>query len=95
MNLSLDYDETYTRDPVFWDHFIKLARDSGHKVYCVTMRYGLPSAEALEVAADLNGKVDAIFFTERKAKNNFMYEQGISINVWIDDMPTFILHDAR
>lgn len=94
MNIALDYDETYTRDPEFWDGVIKLARERGHKVYCVTMRYALPQGEALEVAAALNGKVDAIFFTSRKAKKDFMYEQGICINVWVDDMPTFILYDA-
>ncbi len=94
MNISLDYDETYTRDPEFWDQVIKLARERGHNVYCVTMRHPPPSGEGMEVAATLNGKVNACFFTARKAKKEYMYDQGVRIDVWIDDMPTFILHDA-
>lgn len=90
--LSLDFDETYTRDPGLWDGFIKLARDRGHKVYCVTMRY---PQEGIEVIRALDGKVDGIYFTGRKAKNKFMFEQGIMVNVWIDDMPLFVLVDAK
>jgi hypothetical protein len=94
MNLSLDYDDTYTRDPEFWDGFIRSARKRGHKVYCVTMRHSFPSKEAYEVADSLNGKVDAMFFTARKGKRDFMYEQGICIDVWIDDRPDFIVMNA-
>ena len=94
MIISIDYDETYTCDPEAWDHVISLLREYGHTVYCVTMRYP-DLGEALEVMAYLNDKVDAMFFTGRKAKKDFMFDQGICVNVWIDDMPTFILHDAR
>jgi ABC-type uncharacterized transport system substrate-binding protein len=92
MVISLDYDDTYTRDPRLWDAFITAAKASGHTVYCVTMRY---RKEGADVVRTLTGKVDNIFFTERRNKHDFMFEQGISVNVWIDDMPWFILHDAR
>ncbi len=93
MNISIDYDETYTCDPEAWDSVIKVLKGCGHTVYCVTMRHS-DLHESLEVMANLNGKVDAIFFTGRKGKKDFMYEQGININVWIDDMPLFVLKDA-
>lgn len=92
MILSLDYDDTYTRDPILWDIFISNARSRGHTVYVVTMRY---EGEGSQVIAALNDKVDKIFFTGRKAKYDFMVEQGIMVNVWIDDMPWFILMDAK
>jgi acid phosphatase class B len=92
MVLSLDFDETYTRDPLLWDNFIKMARHRGHKVYVVTMRY---ERESLQVTDALKDKVDGIFFTGRKAKYDFMIEQGIIVNVWVDDMPWFILTDAK
>lgn len=92
MVLSLDFDDTYTRDPLLWDAFVEAARKRGHTVYCVTMRYKTEGADVLKL---LKGKVDDIFFTERKNKHDFMFEQGIFVNVWIDDMPWFILHDAR
>ena len=91
MNIALDYDNTYTRDPILWNVFVANAIGLGHKVYCVTMR---SPEEGLQVFHDLSGKVDGIFFTNRRAKKDFMFEQGISIDVWIDDMPFFIYSDA-
>jgi len=89
LNISLDYDETYTRDPEGWDAFIELMVSRGHKVYCVTMR-SPDLHESLQVMNDLNGKVNAIFFTNREAKMDYMSKQGIWIDVWIDDMPILI-----
>lgn len=94
MNISLDYDETYTRDPIAWDEFIFLMKSRGHTVYCVTLRSS-DLHESLEVMSDLNGKVDGIFFTNRTAKRSFMANQGLWIDVWIDDMPIFIERDAK
>lgn len=88
--ISLDYDECYTRDPKTWDQVIKVFKDAGHTVYCVTMRS--PSlGESSEVISNLSGKVDAIFFTDRKGKRDFMYDHGIAVSVWIDDMPEAII----
>lgn len=91
MNLSLDYDNTYTRDPHAWNQFITLMRNRGHKVYCVTMR---TPGEGLQVFHDLTGKVDGIAFTSRQAKKDYMFAQGINIDVWVDDMPLFCIEDA-
>lgn len=91
MNISLDYDNTYTRDPKFWNDFCAMATDNGHTVYCVTMR--TPS-EGADVIASLQYRVSAIFFTSRKNKKDYMFSVGISIDVWIDDMPWFITNDA-
>ena len=92
MNLSLDYDNTYTRDPKFWNDFITIAKMNGHNVYCVTMRY---LEEGHDVVNDLKDRVDGIYFTSRMAKEKFMYDAGISIDVWIDDMPFFVVNDAK
>lgn len=88
MNLSLDYDDTYTRDPSAWDEFIELMRRKGHKVYLVTWR---KPGESAEVYLQLQNKVDGIYCTSRVAKEKYMYSQGIRIDVWIDDMPFTIL----
>ncbi len=94
MNISIDYDSTYTRDPEAWDLFISNFVQRGHNVYCVTMRYDNP-IEADPVRLALADKVTAIYFTGRAAKQNFMNRLGIPIHVWIDDSPNFILNDAR
>lgn len=91
---SLDYDQTYTRDPKMWDSFITLALGQGHTLYVVTMRYDIP-VEADVVREALASKVHGIYFTGRKAKQSFMYQQGISIDVWVDDQPAFVYVDAQ
>ena len=95
MNISLDYDNTYTRDPVYWNQFIDLSARSGHSVYCVTMRYN-HQWEADEVINSIGLKIgkDNCYFTNRKNKKEFMFGKNISIDVWIDDNPFFIYTDA-
>lgn len=90
MNISLDYDDTYTRDPTGWNTVVNLFKARGHKVYVVTMRYDIPS-ESTEVINALQGIVDGIYFTGRQQKRNHMFAQGIRIDVWIDDMPDYIV----
>jgi hypothetical protein len=91
MNIGLDYDGTYTADPELWNGFIYTARERGHKVYCVTMRY--PS-EGEAVLRQLVRKVDQIVFTGRKGKARHMQFLGLRVDIWIDDMPHFVLEDA-
>lgn len=93
MLLALDYDDTYTRDPTFWDLVIELAYNRGHSVICATMREDVPW-EADEVKAALQDKVEAIIFTNRKAKHGVVYDAGFMPSVWIDDCPNFVHTDA-
>ena len=87
MNISLDYDNTYTRDPKMWDLFIRQALMSGHRVYCVTMR----TPEQGEEVWNSIGRMVDCYFTSSQSKSKYMYAQGISIDVWIDDMPICIV----
>lgn len=91
MNISLDYDNTYTRDPETWIKVINTFQAAGHNVYVVTMR---SKEEGKPVTEALAGRADGVFFTNRKAKAKFMYDRGISIDVWLDDMPFFVNNDA-
>lgn len=84
MNIGLDYDDTYTRDPATWDKIIAILRAAGHKVYVVTWRFEM---EMPPVYAALTGKVDGFYATARQAKEQYMYTQGIRIDVMIDDNP--------
>ncbi len=97
MLIALDYDGTYTADPMLWDMFILNARLTGHTVYCITMRFAEGnSGEAEEVKNALEGKVDKIIFTNRQAKKPFMIKHFNQCpDVWIDDMPEFITEPAQ
>jgi hypothetical protein len=91
MIIALDFDETYTRDMDFWNTFLHNAKERSHRVFCVTMRY---KHEGDEVIATLGNRVEAVYFTGRRGKKKFMYEQGHHIDIWIDDTPAWILNDA-
>lgn len=91
MMLALDYDDTYTRDPSFWDAVIDLATQRGHSVICVTARN---ECYRQEVVADLGGKVESIICTGGRAKHGAAYKAGYMPSVWIDDQPQWVHTDA-
>ena len=80
MLIALDYDGTYTADPELWDLFISAARQRGHEVKIVTMRF--PS-EPIE-----NAPCEVIY-TSRKAKYG-----AIPAQIYIDDTPQFLFQDG-
>jgi len=84
LNIALDYDATYTRDPKFWDEFVELAGKHGHEVVCVTKREPELGTPGLSVRA---------VFSSRRAKRPAASNAGIPISVWIDDTPESILFD--
>jgi hypothetical protein len=92
MLIALDFDDTYTRDPVTWDRFIILMQTAGHRIICVTMR---SKAEGAQVHEALDPFDVPIFFTNRAAKKPFMNELSVNVDVWIDDNPFWILNNAR
>jgi len=96
MNISLDFDDTYTRDPEMWNHFIELAQQSGHTVYCVTAREPnkINQEEVYDSVGQLVGK-DNCYFTDSRAKAKYMSRQGIQIDVWIDDLPSNVDHSKK
>ncbi len=91
MIIALDYDGTYTEDPISWDDFISYMMKKGHEIVVVTMRY---ESEAPEFTLS---PVCACrwFFTGRKAKKPFMHNLGIKPNIWIDDHPQSVFLDAE
>lgn len=84
MRIALDYDGTYTADPALWYTLILAARQCGHEVVCITMRY---PTEPIEVPVP-------VIYTSRQAKVAFMEERGEKVDIWIDDSPHWLLNDA-
>lgn len=91
--IALDFDHTYTTDPELWDLFIETARARGHTVIIATMRIeGMEEARILSFGLDK--KVDDIIYTNRLAKKPALENLNISVDIWIDDMPLWILNDS-
>ena len=91
-NISIDYDDTYTRDPELWNTFILSAKKRGHTVYCVTARsavYTDQLLEVLETIGQLIGNSNCIF-TDGKPKRPYCKANDIHIHIWIDDTPEAI-----
>lgn len=91
MNISIDFDDTYTRDPDLWTAFAQDAIDRGHTVYCVTLRTPEQGKDVLETIGRVLGS-GMCYFTSMQSKKRYMWEHGIRIDVWIDDMPDAIVY---
>lgn len=89
MIIALDFDQTYTEDPVLFTQFAAMARKAGHTVVVATMRH---PAEGGDVRKELGWL--PIYFTGRKAKRAFLAAEGVHPDVWIDDNPAWIYQDA-
>jgi hypothetical protein len=93
MNISLDFDDTYTKDPVLWDNFAKNAINLGHKVYCVSARGTQHMDDPKHTIGRIIGP-DNCFGTGLRPKRHFMWHvHSIKIDVWIDDMPELIVDE--
>lgn len=87
MKIALDYDLTFTLDPVMWEEFIILAERSGHEVRIVTARSPVHD----NINNQIDGLVDIIycdgvakrFHCEWFAENG----DGWMPDIWIDDKP--------
>jgi len=83
--VGLDYDGTYTRDTFTFQGIVNDFIRAGHKVVCITMRrpeerVEIPGCETI--------------YTSRRAKLLYAEENGIPIDIWIDDKPRFLLCDG-
>ena len=91
--IALDYHNTYSADPKFWDTFIYMCWMRKFEVYCITHHIGEKQNEKL---MDSIGKIldkDHIIFTMGKAKMDFVKKLGIEIDIWIDNNPIHIIQD--
>ena len=90
---ALDYHNTYSADPKFWNVFIELVRLRKDKLYCVTHHTGDKQNQKL---LDSIGKIigeENVIFTMGQAKMDYCKEHGIDIDIWIDNNPIHIIQD--
>ena len=80
---GLDYDDTYTADPVLWDQFIALARARGHEVVCVTGRREPPGPHERRIPCE-------VVCAGSEYKRHAAAKAGHAVHIWIDDMPEMI-----
>lgn len=91
MRIALDFDQTYTLDPQFWNDFIELAHDSLVEVILVTYRHEVHDSHPL--IDNLRERIP-VYFTDGLAKKPFLEKLGIVVDVWIDDRPLTVTEDS-
>ena len=91
MNIALDFDDTYTRDPAMWDLFIFDAKNRGHDIRIVTFR----KPNMTDPALDFLSRSIPVIFTDYTPKRKFTNTMGWMVDVWIDDSPEFIVDFSK
>lgn len=88
LTISLDYDDTFTADPIFWTAFVGWAQTAGHKVICVTSRFGnFGNRQELRDALPQGMEV---VFCDHNGKDESARKAGYQVDIWIDDVPESI-----
>mgnify|MGYP002757933485 CR=1 FL=1 len=86
MKIALDYDNTYTEDPNFWNAFSEDAVERGHTVYIVTAR-----DDRYDYIDQHFPYVKDVIYCRGVAKRWFCHHfPRIDFDIWIDDKPESI-----
>lgn len=94
MNIALDYDQTYTLNPRFWNDFIERCKADEFDVRVVTIRDERYDRTAPLIK--LENKVPVIY-TRGVAKRWFCshFASDFQVDVWIDDKPETIIANSE
>lgn len=86
MLIGVDWDDTFTADPVLFQHLVELAVSRGHRVWIITWR-----DEDWPIERVPSG-VERVLYCGLRAKAEVVAETGEEVDVWIDDTPFAILN---
>jgi len=81
ITVAIDYDETFTTCRKTWTAVIELLRQSGANVICISARF--PNCPI----PDFPGQV---YYACGQLKGEYAEDNGIKVDVWIDDWPSCI-----
>lgn len=84
MNIGLDWDNTFTADPVLYQIIVDAYVERGHTVYITTSR-----GEDTPIEFRPRG-IKSIIYCNFRAKRDVTLQMGIKIHNWIDDDPYYI-----
>ena len=85
LKVAIDYDDTWTRDPVAWGAIVTILQAAGHGVYCVTKRYPEQAQDVVEAMRPR--QIPIIYSPLGEAKDTSARMASVVIDVWIEDKP--------
>lgn len=86
MNIGFDYEDTYEKNPAMWRVIITALTANEHTVYVVTSRRN-NIVESTNIKSVLGNILVNVCYTNRRAKQQFMRDLNIPIDVWISANP--------
>ena len=88
LTIAIDFDDTFTAAPELWEKFIRQAQQAGHNIICVTSRRDTDANyELLQRAFSQFHLTVPIIFCNLKSKLDVIHNQGVKVDIWIDDDP--------
>lgn len=76
--IAIDYDHTWSADPILWGMFANTAIQRGHTVLIATYRAESHQLPPVPVP---------VHYTAGKAKKAFLAARGITVDIFVDDNP--------
>lgn len=86
--IAVDYDEVISDNHQGWLQILYLFKQIGYKVIIVTYRSSQKDAYELDFLKKAGYEV---YFTNHIAKDAYLKEKNIKVDIWIDDYPLSIL----
>ena len=93
LTVSIDFDGTFAADPAMWTEFVQSCREAGNNVLMITRREDTPEnrEHVSRVLGEAEPLLDTIIFAGLgKAKKQAAEEAGVSVDIWIDDVPSTV-----
>lgn len=89
MRIAIDYDNTFSSDPVNWFNAMSFMKRAGHEIIGVTGRHPWENEDISLFYFDL---CDTVIYTSGEFKRHFITNSDHKpIDVWIDDQPDMIV----
>jgi len=89
--VCIDYDDTYTKFPELLNLIVDYCKNKNYRVILATMRSIQEEDDGL---VKIMNKGVEIIYTNRKAKIPYLNAMRIFPDLYIDDNPKWLLHDA-
>lgn len=89
MIIAIDFDNTWTEDPLLWANFATKAKQNGHTVIMATAR----TDNDINKEQIQRGGVPRsmpVVFSGGELKEPACLKAGYKVNVWIDDSPEMV-----
>lgn len=88
MNIAIDFDGTFSRDPSFFIDVIDAGERCGHKFLIVTGRSDIGDM-GVQVRRLVGDRVP-IIFAGPDWKRDAVRKRGLTVDIWIDDSPEHV-----